>query len=145
MLILPKSLQLIAQQWTTVNIGYLLVGLGFFLISIIEELANFYELHLMNKQINYQNERLIDPSIKVNRDHQLTRLNTLVFSFWCSLFFQYVIKCCCFFFLLISTIYFRWNSHRWTNKRHNNTMGFIGCYLFSYVVDRIFGDTSSFN
>ena len=88
MLILPKSLNLIVHQWNTVNIGYLLIGLGFFLISIIEELINFYELYLINKQINYQNERLINCSTRINRNHQLTRLITLVLALGVHYFFS---------------------------------------------------------
>jgi len=91
MLILPNSLELVAYQWYYYNFGYLLIGLGFFLICIIEELIKLYEKYLSNKQFKTENEELINSSILSNQDNQLTRLITLVFALGIHYFFNGVL------------------------------------------------------
>jgi len=88
MLILPTSLGLLAHQWQNYNIGYLLIGLGFFLICSIKELIHLYEQYPLNKQIKTENEQLINSSIISNHDNQLTRLITLVFALGVHYFFS---------------------------------------------------------
>ncbi len=141
MLILPNSLHLVAHQWHNDNIGYLLIGLGFFLICIIKELINFYELCLSNKEIKTENEQLMNSSTTLNQDHQLTRLITLVFALGVHYFFSKSNQIFSFCFI---EIFFRWCSHWWTN-RYNNIMAFIRCYMFTYVFSFVFSRTSSFN
>ena len=85
MLILPNSLELMAHQWDDYKFGYLLIGLGFFLICIIEEIINLYGKYLSNKQFKVENEQLISSS---NQDNQLTRLITLVFALGVHYFFS---------------------------------------------------------
>lgn len=88
MLILPNSLDLVAHQSHNYNIGYLLIGLGFFLLCIIKDLINFYESHSLNKQIKIENEQLINSSIISNQDNQTTRLITLIFALGVHYFFS---------------------------------------------------------
>ncbi|CAF3441517.1 unnamed protein product [Rotaria sp. Silwood2] len=88
MIVLPNSLELVAHQWHIVNMGYLLIGLGFFLICIIQELTNLFELKLLNKQNKIEHEQLIDSSTTPRHDHQLGRLVTLVFALGIHYFFS---------------------------------------------------------
>ncbi|UJR33274.1 hypothetical protein I4U23_020729 [Adineta vaga] len=80
MLILPNSLELVAHQWHNTNFGYILIGLGFFLICIIQESVNLYETYLSNKNIKDGKEQLIESVAICNHDNRLTRLVTLVFA-----------------------------------------------------------------
>ncbi|CAF0906507.1 unnamed protein product [Adineta ricciae] len=88
MLILPNSLGLAANQWPHMNMGYILVGLGFFLICIIEESIKLYERYSSNKQAKTEKEQLIDSFSLCNHDGQLTRLVTLVFALGVHYFFS---------------------------------------------------------
>jgi len=87
MLILPNSLELMVHQWDDYKFGYLLIGLGFFLICIIEEIINLYGKYLSNKQFKTEKEQLIN----LNQDNQLTRLITLVFALSIHYFFNGVL------------------------------------------------------
>ena len=93
MLILPNSLSLIAPQTHHSNLGYVLIGLGFFLICFIEESISLYEQYLSNKQSKTEEHQLIDSP---KQDNQLTRLITLVFALGVHYFFS---KSNLFFFL----------------------------------------------
>jgi len=88
MLILPNSLNLIAHQSHNYNIGYLLIGFGFFLLCIIKDLINLYESYSLSKQIKIENEQLINSSIISNQDNQTTRLITLIFALGVHYFFS---------------------------------------------------------
>ena len=88
MLILPNSLDLIAHQWHNINMGYLLIGLGFFLICIVEELTNVYETYVSNKQMKSEIDQLINSSTTSNQDNQITRLITFVFALGVHYFFS---------------------------------------------------------
>ncbi len=84
MLILPISLDLVAHQWTNHHLGYLFVGLGFFLICFIGESTNLYERYSLKKHVKAETEQLIDSFQAENR---LTRLITLVFALGVHYFF----------------------------------------------------------
>ncbi|CAF0853619.1 unnamed protein product [Rotaria sordida] len=88
MIILPNSLELVAYQWHTINMGYLLIGLGFFLICIIQELTNLFELYLSKRQNKNEQEKLIDSSVTSHHNHQLGRLVTIVFGLGVHYFFS---------------------------------------------------------
>jgi hypothetical protein len=88
MLILPNSLDLIAHHWHDINMGYLFIGLGFFLICIIKEVINLYEKYSSNEQLKTEKEQLINESTTSNQDNQLTRLITLVFALGVHYFFS---------------------------------------------------------
>jgi hypothetical protein len=88
MLILPNSLDLVSHVWHDANMGYLLVGLGFFLICIIKELTSLYELYLSKKHLETEKEQLVNTSPTPNNDTQLTRLITLVFALSVHYFFS---------------------------------------------------------
>ena len=88
MLILPNSLGLAVNQWPHMNMGYMLVGLGFFLICIIEESIKLYERYSSNKQAKTEKEQLIDSFSLCDHDGQLTRLVTLVFALGVHYFFS---------------------------------------------------------
>ncbi|CAF3582601.1 unnamed protein product [Rotaria sordida] len=88
MIILPNSLELVAYQWHTINMGYLLIGLGFFLICIIQELTNLFELYLSKRQNKNEQEKLIDSSVTSHHNHQLGRLVTIVFGLGVHYFFN---------------------------------------------------------
>lgn len=87
MLIIPNSLELVDFQWHTINMGYFLIGLGFFLICIIEEMAGFYESCLSNRLFKTEKDKLIDSSTIPKQDNQLIRLITLVFTLGVHYFF----------------------------------------------------------
>ncbi|CAF2834614.1 unnamed protein product [Rotaria sp. Silwood2] len=88
MIVLPNSLELVAHQWHIVNMGYLLIGLGFFLICIIQELTSLYELYSSNEQNNIAHEQLMNDSMTSHHHHQLGRLVTLVFALGTHNFFD---------------------------------------------------------
>jgi len=88
MLILPNSLDLVAHQWHNINMGYVLIGLGFFLICIIKESIDLYEKYLSNKRVKTEQEQLINSPVISNQDNQLTRLITLVFALGVHFFFS---------------------------------------------------------
>jgi hypothetical protein len=88
MLILPNSLELVPHQWHKWNIGYLLIGLGFFLICLIKEAISLYESYLVKKQLKTENEQLINSNPAATNESQLTRLITLVFALGVHYFFS---------------------------------------------------------
>ena len=88
MLILPNSLDLVPHEWHEWNLGYLLVGLGFFLICLVKEVINLYESYLLNKQLKTEKEQLINSGPAATSDSQLTRLITLVFALGVHYFFS---------------------------------------------------------
>lgn len=88
MLILPNSLELVPHQWHPWNIGYLLIGLGFFLICLIKEAISLYESYLFKKQLKTEKEQLINSTPVATNDSQLTRLITLVFALGVHYFFS---------------------------------------------------------
>lgn len=88
MIILPNSLELVAHQWHTTNMGYLLIGLGFFLICIIQELINSYEMSLSKRKIGTEEEKIIVISVESCHDNNLTRLITIVFALGVHYFFS---------------------------------------------------------
>jgi energy-converting hydrogenase Eha subunit H len=92
-MILPNSLDLVAHQWHHYHhLGYIVVGLGFFLICIIEELIHLYERCLSNRQSKIENEQskiVNEQSISpCHQDNQITRLITLVFALGVHYFFS---------------------------------------------------------
>jgi hypothetical protein len=88
MLILPNSLDLVAHHWHNINMGYVLIGLGFFLICIIKESIDLYETYLSNQRVKIEQEQLINSPVTLNQDNQLTRLITLVFALGVHFFFS---------------------------------------------------------
>lgn len=84
-LILPTCFSLASHQWHEYNYGYLLIGLGFFLICIIKESIQIYERYLLNKSRKSENEQLINSS---NQDNQTIRLITLVLALGVHYFFS---------------------------------------------------------
>jgi hypothetical protein len=85
MLILPISVDLVAHQWDHQHhLGYLFVGLGFFLICIIDESTNLYERYSLKKHVKAETEQLINPSTDESR---FTRLITLVIALGVHYFF----------------------------------------------------------
>jgi hypothetical protein len=88
MLILPNSLDLVAHQWHNINMGYVLIGLGFFVICIIKESIDLYEKYLSNERVKTEQEQLINSPVISNQDNQLTRLITLVFALGVHFFFS---------------------------------------------------------
>ncbi|CAF3410942.1 unnamed protein product [Rotaria sp. Silwood1] len=88
MMIVPNSLELVANQWHTTNTGYLLIGLGFFLICIIQELMNMFESYLSNKSMKIEHQQLIDSSETSNHHNKLARLITLVLALGIHYFFN---------------------------------------------------------
>jgi hypothetical protein len=88
MLILPNSLAIVAHQYHTANMGYIIIGLGFFLICVIDELIKMYDLYLSNKQPKTEKEQLINSSTTSNHDSHLTRIITLVFALGVHYFFS---------------------------------------------------------
>lgn len=82
MLILPTSLDLVASRWHHENqLGYLILGLGFFLTCFIEEITRYFERHSSRKT---EAEQLIDSP---TNERQLTHLLTLVFALGVHYFF----------------------------------------------------------
>ena len=88
MLILPNSLNIVAHQWHDSNMGYLIIGLGFFLICIIDELIRLYDLYLAKKQVKTEQDQLINSSTPSQQSHHLTRLITLIFALGVHYFFS---------------------------------------------------------
>ena len=86
MLILPISVDLVAHQWVNNHhLGYLFVGIGFFLICIIDESTNLYERYSLKKYVRAENEQLINPS--ANDENRSIRLITLVIALGVHYFF----------------------------------------------------------
>lgn len=88
MLILPNSLDLAAHYWHETNMGYLLIGLGFFLICIIEQAIDLYEKYGSHRRAPTDKEQLINSPTECHRNNQLTRLITLVFALGVHYFFS---------------------------------------------------------
>lgn len=85
MLILPTSLGLISEQWHHQNqLGYLMIGLGFFLTCLIEEITRYFERRGSNNAEKNEAEQLIDTS---SNEKQLTHLVALVFALGVHYFF----------------------------------------------------------
>lgn len=85
MLILPTSLDLVASRWHHENqLGYLIVGLGFFLTCLIEEITRYFERHTSKNGEKNEVEQLISSP---NNERQLTHLLTLVFALGVHYFF----------------------------------------------------------
>ncbi|CAF3414555.1 unnamed protein product [Rotaria sp. Silwood1] len=99
MMIVPNSLELVANQWHTTNTGYLLIGLGFFLICIIQELMNMFESYLSNKSMKIEHQQLIDSSETSNHHNKLARLITLVLALGIHYFFSMQLNLFLFFFV----------------------------------------------
>jgi hypothetical protein len=86
MLILPISVDLVDHQWANHHhLGYLFVGIGFFLICIVDELTNLYERYSLKKYVKTETEQLIDPSS--NNENRSIRLITLVIALGVHYFF----------------------------------------------------------
>ena len=85
MLILPTSLDLMAGQWHHQNqLGYLIIGLGFFLTCLIEEITRYFERRGAKREERNEAEQLIDSP---TNEKQLTHLVALVFALGVHYFF----------------------------------------------------------
>ncbi|CAM4877469.1 unnamed protein product [Rotaria socialis] len=91
MMILPDSLELFAHRWHTMSMGYLFIGLGFFLICIIQDLFNLYELYAFKRQVSSEKEEILNSSKESNHDNRITRLIALVFALGTHNFFDGII------------------------------------------------------
>ncbi|CAF3529553.1 unnamed protein product [Adineta steineri] len=95
MLILPNSIEVAPLYGHHINMGYLLVGLGFFLICIIEESIKLYETYSSKNKSKTEQAHLINSSTTTtttsNQDNQVTRLITLVFALGVHYFFSGVL------------------------------------------------------
>ena len=88
LLIFPNSLDAVSHDWHNKSTGYILIGLGFFLICIIDESIKLYDLYLSNKRSQTEKEQLLNPSIQSDHNHHLTSLITLVFALGVHYFFS---------------------------------------------------------
>ena len=85
MLILPTSLDLMAGQWHHRNqLGYLIIGLGFFVTCLVEESTRFFEQRGQKREERIEAEQLLDSP---TNDKQLTHLVALVFALGVHYFF----------------------------------------------------------
>ena len=141
MLILPNSLELAAHLWHDTNMGYLLIGLGFFLICVIEESINLYETYVSNRRGKTEKEQLINSSTESTQDNQLTRLVTLVFALGVHYFFS--MSTDLFSLIASMSIYSRRYPHRWTHEERRCTVGSSRRYLLSYGFDCLFRHSSA--
>lgn len=86
--ILPNSLHLSAEQWNDQNVGFILIGLGFFIICLIKECLHLYEFYSISSNEKREEEQLIVRSPSLSKENQLTRLISLVFSLGVHYFFS---------------------------------------------------------
>jgi hypothetical protein len=80
MLIVPNVAKLATDHWKNENTGYLMIGLGFFLICSIKALINILESYVLNRRSKPENEQLVKQTSWSISNHQLAQLITLVFA-----------------------------------------------------------------
>ena len=90
MLILPVSLDYVAEyehnnHSHNHHAGYLYVGLGFFLICVIEEITRLYERHASKEEVATESDQLINTP---TCSSHCTRLITMVFALGVHYFFR---------------------------------------------------------
>ena len=90
-LILPNSLHLAAEQWDNGNVGYILIGLGFFLIYLIKICINLYESLSTSRPDKSEEQQLIRRSTSASNETQWTQLITVVFSLGVHYFFSTIV------------------------------------------------------